>query len=194
MNILKNKNNKKEIQQNNKMKLTEIARKTIEAKLNNQKFELDEKTKQKYIEIKASFVTLTLFKQLRGCIGSLQASRPLWKDVQENAIHAGFHDPRFPPVDESEIKNLNIEISVLSTPEQLQYKDEKDLLKKLNKKIGLILKSGYRSATFLPQVWEELPDKVEFLENLSMKAGLNKDAWKHAEYWYYTVKKEKESK
>jgi len=174
------------------MKLVEIARKTIEAKLSNQPFELDEKTKQKYSEIKASFVTLTIFNQLRGCIGSLQATRALWKDVQENAIHAAFHDPRFPPIDEGEITNLNIEVSVLSTPEQLVYANEKDLLKKINKKMGLILKSGYKSATFLPQVWEELPDKIEFLENLSMKAGLDKDAWKHAEFWYYTVKKEKE--
>lgn len=174
------------------MKLTEIARKTIEAKIQNTNFELDEKTKQQYAEIKASFVTLTMFNQLRGCIGSLHATRPLWKDVQENAIHAAFHDPRFPPMDENEIKNVHVEVSVLSTPEKLSYADEKDLLKKLNKTMGLILKSGYRSATFLPQVWEELPHKVDFLENLSMKAGLDKDAWKHAEFWYYTVKKEKE--
>ena len=174
------------------MKLVEIARKTIEAKLKQEHFVLNEETKEKYSETKASFVTLTIFNQLRGCIGSLQATRALWKDVQENAIHAAFHDPRFPPIDEGEITNLNIEVSVLSTPEQLVYANEKDLLKKINKKMGLILKSGYKSATFLPQVWEELPDKIEFLENLSMKAGLDKDAWKHAEFWYYTVKKEKE--
>ena len=174
------------------MKLTEIARKTIEAKLHNQNFNLDEKTKQKYSEIKASFVTLTMFKQLRGCIGSLHATRPLWKDVQENAIHAAFHDPRFPPLDESEIKKIHVEVSILSIPEQLVYKDEQDLLKKLTKNMGLILKSGFCSATFLPQVWEELPDKIEFLENLSMKAGLDKNAWKQAEFWFYTVKKEVE--
>ncbi len=174
------------------MKLTEIARKTIEAALNHTHFELDVKTKKKYSEIKASFVTLTLFNQLRGCIGSLQASQPLWKDVQKNALLAASQDPRFPPVDESEIKDIKIEISVLSAPQKLEYKDEKDLLNKINSTMGLVLKSGYSSATFLPQVWEDLPDKVDFLENLSMKAGLNKDAWKHAEFWYYTVKKEAE--
>jgi len=175
-----------------KMKLTEIARKTIEAKLNNQTLELDEKTKQKYSEEKASFVTLTIHNELRGCIGSLHATHELWKDIQENAVHAAFHDPRFPPVIPEEIKVILVEVSVLSVPKKLEYTNEKDLLKKLNKKMGLILKSGYKSATFLPQVWEELPDKVEFLENLSMKAGLDKDVWKHAEYWHYTVKKEKE--
>lgn len=174
------------------IKLTEIARKTIEARLQEKSFVLDEKTKEKYAEIKASFVTLTIKGKLRGCIGSLDAARALWKDVQENAIHAAFHDPRFPPVDETEAKNLEIEVSILSTPEQLHYTDEKDLLKKINKKRGLILKSGLRTATFLPQVWKELPDKVEFLENLAMKAGLHKDAWKHAEFWSYTVKKESE--
>ena len=74
----------------------------------------------------------------------------------------------------------------------MSYKDEKDLLKKLNPKMGIILKKGYSSATFLPQVWEQIPDKIKFLEQLSMKAGLNKDSWKSAEIWYYTVKAEEE--
>ena len=170
------------------MKLIELARKTLEYYFADEKFDPDAKTKEKCSEKKASFVTLTEDGTLRGCIGSLVAHQPLWKDVQENTIKAAFSDPRFPPLSKEELNKIKIEVSVLSNPKHLEYKDEKDLLKKLNNKMGLILEKWGHTATFLPQVWEQISNKVEFLEQLSLKAGLNKDAWRDANYKYYTVK------
>lgn len=176
------------------LKLTKIARKAIEDKFNDDYSELDEETKKKYKEKKASFVTLTKNRKLRGCVGSLEARRELFKDVQENAIHAAFNDNRFQPLKKEELEKIKIEVSVLSNPKQLEFETEKDLLNKINNKMGLILKKGFLSATFLPQVWEELDNKKDFLEHLSVKAGLSKDSWKYPgiEIWYYNVVSEKE--
>lgn len=174
------------------MNLTQLARKTLESYFENKDFQPDEKTKNLYNKKQACFVTLTKKRELRGCIGSLIGHQELWKDVKENALNAALNDPRFLALRKEELKDIKIEISVLSVPEKLEFKDEKDLLKKINKKIGLILKKGFYSATFLPQVWEELPDKEEFLQHLSMKAGLDKHGWKDAEFWYYDVEKEEE--
>jgi AmmeMemoRadiSam system protein A len=174
------------------MNILQLARKTIEEYFNGKNFVPDNKIKQEYSKKQACFVTLTKNKNLRGCIGSLQASQPLWKDVTENALNAAFRDPRFLPLNKNELKEIKIEISVLSESKKLEYADDKDLLKKINHKMGLILKKGYSSSTFLPQVWEELPDKINFLEHLSMKAGLSKDSWKTAEFWYYNIESEKE--
>jgi AmmeMemoRadiSam system protein A len=175
-----------------KMKLTEIARKTLEAHFKGKEFELDKRTKERLKEKRACFVTLTKNGELRGCIGTLEPRQPLYKDIIENAKNAALNDPRFAPVSESELKDINIEVSVLSLPKKIKYKSPEELLKKINKKMGLILEKGYYSATFLPQVWEDLPDKVQFLEYLSMKAGLNRNAWKTADISFYTVKIEKE--
>ena len=172
--------------------LTQLARHTLEAYFQNQKFEPDEETKKKYSDKKACFVTLTKNDQLRGCVGSLIATQELWKDVQENAINAAFRDSRFPPLTKEELNKIKIEISVLTAPKKLEYENEKDLLEKINKDMGIILKKGFYSATFLPQVWEQLPDKIQFLEHLSLKAGLDKDAWKTADIFYYKVEIEKE--
>jgi len=172
--------------------LTQLARHTLEAYFQNQKFEPDEETKKKYSDKKACFVTLTKNDQLRGCVGSLIATQELWKDVQENAINAAFRDSRFPPLTKEELNKIKIEISILTAPKKLEYENEKDLLEKINKDMGIILKKGFYSATFLPQVWEQLPDKIQFLEHLSLKAGLDKDAWKTADIFYYKVEIEKE--
>ena len=139
-------------------------------------------------------MTLTKNNNLRGCIGSLYASQPLWKEVQENALRAAFQDPRFFPLTKNELNEIKIEVSVLSEPKKLPFKDENDLLKKINKNMGIIIKKNFKSATFLPQVWEQLPDKKEFLEHLCLKAGLNKDDWKskNTEILYYFVESEKE--
>lgn len=174
------------------MNLTYLARKTLEAHFNNEKFEPDEETKQTYKKEQACFVTLTKNGDLRGCIGSLQAYQQLWKDVQSNAINAAFHDPRFPGLSKDELNEIKIEISILSEPKKLEFKDESDLLNKINNKMGLILKKGFASSTFLPQVWEQIPDKRRFLENLAIKAGLNKNDWKNADFLYYAVEKEEE--
>jgi len=174
------------------MKLTTLSKKTLEAFFENKKFIPNEKTKQEFSKPLACFVTLTKNKNLRGCIGSLKPTRPLYKDVIENTIHAAFHDPRFAPLTKKELKLIKIEISVLSSPKKLNFKTPEELLKKLNKNLGLILKKGFYSATFLPQVWKEIPNKINFLEHLSLKAGLDKNAWKTSEIFYYTVDIEKE--
>ncbi|MBD3247190.1 AmmeMemoRadiSam system protein A [Candidatus Pacearchaeota archaeon] len=179
-----------------KLSLPELARKTMESKLENKEFEPNDITKEKYSKNKASFVTLSTRQgKLRGCIGSLKPRKELWKDVQENAVNA-MHDPRFPPLKKKELENVRIEVSVLSKPKRLDYKTPEELIKKLKKYMGIILKKGFNSSTFLPQVWEQIQDKQEFLEHLSIKAGLDKNAWKdeETEIWYYTVMKEKESK
>ena len=116
----------------------------------------------------------------------------LYRDVAENAVHAAFDDYRFSPLNKNELSRIKIEISVLSIPKKMEFRNEKELLEKINKNMGIILKKGFNSATFLPQVWEELPDKEDFLEHLSQKAGLSKDAWKNSEIYYYIVKSIKE--
>ncbi len=167
------------------LKLTELARIAIEAHLKSKKLEIDRETKKEYSKKGASFVTLTKNGELRGCIGSLEAFQALWKDVIENAINAGFRDFRFHPLTNEEFSQIKIEVSVLSEPKKIAAE-------KINNTMGIILKHGMNTSTFLPQVWEELPDKTDFLEHLSMKAGLDKNAWKDSELWYYNVEKQKE--
>jgi AmmeMemoRadiSam system protein A len=128
----------------------------------------------------ASFITLTIQGELRGCIGALEPYQPLVKDVREHAIAAALEDPRFPPVRPNELNQIEIEISRLTIPKRLEYKDAEDLLSKLRPQVdGVILRDGYRRATFLPQVWEKLPDKAEFLDNLCYKMGAEPETWRH---------------
>lgn len=174
------------------MKLTEIARKAIEKYFNNEKFMPTGEDRKKYYEKGACFVTLTINGVLRGCVGSLVASKNLWQDVVDNAINAAFNDYRFPALTKEELSQVKIEVSVLSPASQLKFKNSADLLNKIKKNYGIILESQGLSATFLPQVWEQVPKKKEFLEELSMKAGLDKNAWKKAKIYYYTIKEEKE--
>ena len=138
----------------------------------------------------AAFVTLTKRRQLRGCIGALEAYQPLTRDVQEHAVAAALQDPRFPPVSERELPELHIEISRLTKPEALPYTDSADLLAKLRPGVdGVILRDGWQRATFLPQVWEQLPDKEEFLSHLCDKMGASPNTWrvKHLEVQIYQV-------
>ncbi|MCH8329587.1 MAG: AmmeMemoRadiSam system protein A [Nanoarchaeota archaeon] len=137
------------------------------------------------------FVTLELNGQLRGCIGTIQPVMPLYEAVIKNAASAGYSDPRFPPMTKEEANKVTIEISILTEPERLNYADENDLLKKLNPDLGIIIKKGFATATFLPQVWEQLPDKEQFLANLCMKANLNPEAWKEKDMEIFTYKVEK---
>lgn len=127
---------------------------------------------------RASFVTLQLNHQLRGCIGNLQASRPLVVDVCENAYAAAFRDPRFNPLKQSELAKLQISISVLTPAEPVRFNSEQDLIQQLKPGIdGLILSEGYQRGTFLPSVWEQLPKAQDFLKHLKQKAGLPSDYW-----------------
>jgi len=126
----------------------------------------------------ASFVTLKLNHQLRGCIGILEAFQPLVADVSEHAYAAAFKDPRFSPLTENEFEKLEVHISVLTKSTAIDFSDEEDLLRKLRPEIdGLILQEGSHRATFLPSVWEQLPTSKDFLNHLKMKAGLDEHYW-----------------
>lgn len=126
----------------------------------------------------ATFVTLTQAGALRGCIGSLEAYRPLAQDVAKNAVAAAFRDPRFSPLDEDELVRTRVEVSLLEPPEPLDFKDEADALAQLRPGLdGLILTHGGRRATFLPQVWESLPEPQRFMSQLKLKAGLPAAFW-----------------
>ncbi len=121
----------------------------------------------------ATFVTLKLADELRGCIGSLKPLRPLGVDVRENAIAAAFRDPRFPSLAVVEYEAVAVEVSLLSADERLNVRDEADLLARLRPNVdGLVLEYGHHRATFLPQVWESLPEPRDFLVALKRKAGL----------------------
>ena len=129
----------------------------------------------------ASFVTLHKNGELRGCIGALQAYQPLINDIAEHAYSAAFQDPRFVALSENEYAELSIEVSVLGKPEVMAFENEEDLLKQIRPEVdGLILEYKFNRGTFLPSVWEQLPDKKEFLNHLKMKAGLPIDWWDNA--------------
>jgi AmmeMemoRadiSam system protein A len=139
----------------------------------------------------ASFVTLERAGALRGCMGSLEASRPLVVDAAHNAFAAAFHDPRFAPLDRTELGDLDVHVSVLSRPEPLAFASEADLLTRLRPGVdGLILEDAGRRATFLPAVWEKLPDPREFLRELKRKAGLDPDRTSMSlQVWRYTAER-----
>jgi len=128
----------------------------------------------------ASFVTITIHGQLRGCIGALEAYQPLADDVREHAVAAALEDPRFPPVREDELSRIQVEVSRLTRPVPLDYADANDLLSKLRPHVdGVILRDGFHRATFLPQVWEKIPNPAEFLNNLCYKMGASENLWRH---------------
>ena len=128
--------------------------------------------------LRATFVTLEIGGQLRGCIGALTAYQPLVQDVAAHAYAAAFEDPRFAELRPDELPKLEIFISVLSPPEPMQFSSEEDLLKQVRPGVdGLILEFRHYRATFLPAVWESLPDPYVFLAQLKHKAGLPLDFW-----------------
>jgi AmmeMemoRadiSam system protein A len=160
--------------------LTE-ARKTIEEALFERK---EEKTSQKELpsvfqQRRGTFVTLTIDGNLRGCIGHIIPQETVIEGVRVNALNAAFRDPRFRPLTPVEWERVKIEISILTDPKPLKYSDSKDLLEKLRPGVdGVIIKKRHRQATFLPQVWEQLPKQEDFLNHLCLKAGLDGNAYK----------------
>jgi AmmeMemoRadiSam system protein A len=127
---------------------------------------------------RAAFVTLETKGALRGCIGHLEAIQPLVQDVAENAFAAAFRDPRFPPLEPSELDLLAIEISVLTPAQPVSFDSEEELLSLIEPGLdGLILEAGAARGTFLPTVWSSLPDPRDFLRHLKTKAGLSCDYW-----------------
>jgi AmmeMemoRadiSam system protein A len=138
----------------------------------------------------ASFVTLTMAGDLRGCVGALEPYQSLAEDVREHAMAAALQDYRFPPVRDSELKGIRIEISRLTLPTVLEYSSTGDLLSKLRPGVdGVILRDGLKRATFLPQVWDKVAGKEEFMQHLCTKMGTDRDLWqrKHLEVLIYQV-------
>ena len=160
--------------------LLSVARKTIEQKISNleAQVEFDSFDSNKFSEKRGTFVTLTIDDGLRGCIGNIIPQESLLDGVKANAINAAFRDPRFSPLSGKEWEKVKIEISILTDAKPLDYSNRKDLLEKMRQGTdGVILKKGYNQSTFLPQVWEQLPDKKEFLTHLCLKAGLDGNEW-----------------
>lgn len=142
----------------------------------------------------ATFVTLQMNGELRGCVGSLAAQKPIREDVEVNAIAAAFKDPRFPSLSKREYPGIEIEVSVLSPLEKLAVKSQSHLLTMLRPGVdGVVLEYGWQRGTFLPQVWEQLPSPETFLTHLKQKAGLPPDFWSDAiQISRYTVAKWRE--
>lgn len=172
--------------------LLRIAKSAIISRLDPSYSFDDEAVVSEYPYLKkdgACFVTLHYDKQLRGCIGSIIAHRSLIDDIIQNALSAAFSDPRFSPLRASELDALDIEVSVLTPPEIIEYTDYDDLLSKIEpKKDGLILQGGGYQGTFLPQVWDDIPRVEQFLEHLSYKAGGNPSIYQqHPTMYRYHV-------
>lgn len=146
-------------------------------------------------ELGACFVTLTQQGELRGCIGTLEARRPLLQDVKANALAAAFQDPRFTPLASKELQRTEVEVSLLSAMTPLRFAGEQDALSQLEPgKHGVVFEYGRYRSTFLPQVWEQLPETGEFIAHLKYKAGLPPDFWgQEVRISTYTVAKWKES-
>lgn len=147
-------------------------------------------------QLGATFVTLTLNGRLRGCIGSLEAYRPLIDDVRQNAVASAMRDPRFLPLSKAEFAEVVVEVSLLSAPEPIHFSSEADALRQLHPgRDGVILEYGAHRATYLPQVWAQLPDPRSFIAQLKDKAGLPEDFWSHdIRLSHYTVQKWSEVK
>jgi len=181
-----------------KKKLLKIAREAITCAVRNEqlvKIKLQEYS-QLLRDPGASFVTLTIQGKLRGCIGTLEANQPLVLDVQEHAVAAAMEDYRFPDVREEELQLISIEISRLTPVQLVNYSTHEDLISKIRVNVdGVLLKATGRRATFLPQVWEKVPDPEQFLSQLCMKMGATPDLWreKHLQIYTYQVEKFKEA-
>jgi uncharacterized protein len=175
-----------------KQTLLALARQALESGVRGQKLPpLDERTLTPHLqEYGVCFVTLTINGELRGCIGGLEASKSLVEDVREHAVAAALQDYRFPVVCPEELGQIKLEISRLTLPVPLDYCSPDDLLSKLRPRIdGVVLRDGARRATFLPQVWEKVPDPAGFLDHLCYKLGAAPDLWrkKHLEVLVYQV-------
>lgn len=158
--------------------LVKLARKTIEEFFRTGKIEI--KSSDKFQKPRGVFVTIYSYPEheLRGCVGFIEPEYPLYEAVQRAAIESAFHDRRFEPLEREELKEVVFEVSILTYPELIQVKNPKEYLKKIvPRKDGLIIEYGVRRALLLPQVWEQIKDKKEFLETLCWKAGLTPDMW-----------------
>jgi len=165
--------------------LVALARQTLLAHFNRQLPERQAAVLERLIKDPAlhqscgTFVTLKKGGRLRGCIGSLVGREPLVEGVRSNVMNAAFHDPRFSPLDGRELDRVSVEVSVLTEPQPLDYRDSDDLIDKLRPGVdGVTIRKNFCGATFLPQVWDQLPEAEEFLSHLCLKAGLPADTWR----------------
>jgi len=166
--------------ENDRTFLLKLARESIERYANDKQIPKVEKSILSEIlqEEGASFVTLTYKGNLRGCVGALEPYQSLAEDVREHAIAAAFQDYRFPPVSSAEVEEIQIEISYLTRPTILEYNHPSDLLAILRPNIdGVVIRDGMHRATFLPQVWEKIPNTGDFLDQLCLKMGSAPDLW-----------------
>ena len=176
-----------------KQTLLRLAREAMECGVRGKKLPpLDDTSLTPHLrEQGASFVTLTVHGELRGCIGALEAYQPLVDDVREHAVAAALEDPRFRPVAETELSRIKLEVSRLTAPHPLEYSSSADLLANLRPHVdGVILKSDFRRATFLPQVWEKIPDPEDFLDNLCAKMGAKSNLWRNTKLEVYVYQVE----
>jgi AmmeMemoRadiSam system protein A len=176
-----------------KQTLLRIAREAMEHAVRGKKLpSVDEASlTPRLCEPGAAFVTLTIDGDLRGCIGALEAYQPLVDDVREHAVAAALEDPRFRPVGETELSRIKLEVSRLTAPRLLEYSSSEDLLTKLRPHVdGVILKNEYRRATFLPQVWEKIPDPEDFLDHLCSKMGAKSNLWRNTKLQVYVYQVE----
>lgn len=174
--------------------LLAIARATISEALGECVNEVNESSP--WLQEKgATFVTLTKNQALRGCIGTIEAYRPLLVDIKANAFAAAFRDPRFSPLTADELDLVRVEVSLLSAIQPISFSSERDALLQLQSGIdGVVFEFGTYRSTFLPQVWEQLPDPVVFMAHLKHKAGLDFDFWDDKIKLYrYSVSKWKEN-
>jgi len=147
----------------------------------------EEHLTENLLNVQGCFVTLNKHKQLRGCIGHILPQEELYKCVIDNAVNAAVNDRRFNPVKEEELKDIEIDVSVLSVPEKLPFESGEELKSKLRPLIdGVVLKQGFYQSTYLPQVWEQLPGKEQFLSSLCNKAGLDSNCWKDTKTEVFT--------
>lgn len=170
-----------ELTREDKKTLLNIAREAIQKKARDEKLPVLEVDSfaPPLRKKRASFVTLKKRGALRGCVGTLKAEQPLVEDVQVRALAAAFHDFRFPPLDAEELEEITIEVSVLTKPRTLDYESPEDLVHELEPGLdGVVLSDGHHKATFLPQVWEKLPDVETFLSRLCYKMGVKPDLWR----------------
>ena len=159
--------------------LLKLARSAIESRLvKGAKVVRPQACSSALLEDRGCFVTLHKNGQLRGCIGSIEPVSPLVECIEEHAKSAAFRDPRFPPLTAEELPEIDIEVSVLTVPKKLSFKDGEDLKDQLEPLVhGVILSRGFKKSTFLPQVWKQLPDKEAFLEHLCVKGGMSRNGW-----------------
>lgn len=168
--------------------LVRMARHIIKCFVCNEEVEI--KKREKWMDEKRGvFVTIHTYPEnkLRGCIGLPYPEKPLHEALVEAALGAA-QDPRFKPLEKSELEKATIEVSILSVPEEITFKDSEDLLKKISKGNGLIIRYGPFVGLFLPQVWEEIPSKEEFLDHLCMKASLPPGFWRERKVKLYKFK------